>query len=110
MIKVSSELAGALVAFINPVNNEVVAAAVVSLDGSINVKVPKGTYKLIVAKKGYHVYEETVIISEDTSINVALSEITLPITETPSAVIRKASASESIPSTALSETPSVTVT
>ena len=68
----SGDLAGALVAFINPDNNEVVAAGVVQLDGTLNVKVPKGTYKLVVAKSGYQVYEATVDITEDTTINVTL--------------------------------------
>ena len=105
----SDDLVGALVAFINPANNEVVAAGVVQLDGSLNVKVPKGTYRLVVAKSGYMVYETTINVTEDTSVNVTLSQITVPILESPSATKYTAGVSESVPSTALSESPSATL-
>jgi len=100
---------GTLVAFIDTTNNEVVAAFVVSIGGSLNVKVRKGTYRVVAAKKDYLVYDEIVNISEDTSLNIVLSAITAQLSETPQATYYKATTSNQITDTQLSETPQATL-
>jgi len=93
----------ALVAFVDPNTGEVVGGGLTDSEGKVTLVLREGTYKLIVAKKDFHVYEGTVTITEDMSINIALSEIATPLIETASAKTIKASISEEIPSTALGE-------
>jgi len=99
----------ALVAFVDPNTGKVIDGGLTDSEGKVALVLREGTYKLIVAKKDYYVYEGTVTIAEDTSINIALSEIAIPLMETASVKTIKASISEEISSTALSESASVKV-
>lgn len=71
----SSPPPGTLIAFIDKTNNEVVAAAVVQLDGSVNIKVPKGSYTVIAAHKDYLVWQQDVEVTEDTTLNITLQSL-----------------------------------
>ena len=86
----SSPPPGTLIAFIDKTNNEVVAAAVVQLDGSVNIKVPKGSYTVIAAHKDYLVYQTDIEVTEDTTLNITLEPVPAAperITETVSAYV-----------------------
>jgi len=63
-----------LVAFVNNVTKTVVKAFVTTIGGYISASLPKGSYKLIVAKKGYRVYEEDFYISESITKVVKLEK------------------------------------
>jgi len=71
----SSPPPGTLIAFIDKTNNKVVAAAVVALDGSVNIKVPKGSYTVIAAHKDYLVWQQDVEVTEDTALNIVLQKV-----------------------------------
>jgi len=71
---------GTLIAFIDKTNNKVVAAYVVEFGKPINVKLPKGSYRVVAAKRGYEVYEDEVEITADTTLNITL---TVPFIPTP---------------------------
>jgi len=66
----------ALIAFIDKTTNEVVVATLVPIDGSTNIELSKGSYRVIVAKKGYHVYEDEIEVTEDITLNITLQKIT----------------------------------